>query len=271
MGEDSGAIASNALDDIAYLGRSDNRLELLSLLSLEQATRSELAEETGIASTTIGRILNELQNRGWVERTVDGTYTASPSGQVVVREIEPAIDAMAAVRSLGEAVAWLPLDELPISVRHFKDATVVRSPPHSPLEFVDYLAGQIRTATTFRTLTFLDPPTPAGEAMQSGVVDGALSVEHVLAGGLPEYLRDRQKSPPQWQEYLEAGANVYRYDDHIPCNLFEFDNKVLIMSDRPAGGGGAIESTDETVRAECRALFEKYRASAEPLDADFFA
>lgn len=186
MEEDTGSIASDALDDIAYLGRSDNRLEILTLLSSTQATRSELEEQTGVASTTIGRILNELQNRGWVERTIEGTYTASPSGQVVFREFEPIVEAVGAIRSLGESVAWIPLDELSISVRHFKDATVVSSTPNSPLEFVDYIAERIRTASTFRTLTFLDPPTPAGKAMQSVVVDGNQSAEHVLTGGLAQ-------------------------------------------------------------------------------------
>ena len=271
MGDGPATIVSNALDDLGYLGRSSNRLELLSHLSSEQATRSALEEQTGIAGTTIGRILNELQDRGWVERTVEGTYIASACGQVVLREVEPVIDAMAAVRSLGDAVGWLPLDELAISVRHFQEATIVRPTPNSPLAFVDYTAECIRNTSTFRALTFLEPPTPAGMAMQSGVVDGNQTAEHVCAGGLLEHLRDGQTSPPQWEEYIEAGANLYRYDGHIPCNLFEFDETVLIMSDRPEGGGEAIESSDETVRAECRRLFEKYRDSAEPVSAEFFA
>lgn len=271
MAGDSGRIDSNALDDIAYLGRSDNRLELLTLLSSDQATRSELNDRTGIAGTTIGRILNELQNRGWVERSAAGTYTATATGQVVVHEFEPVFDAMVAVRSLGEAVEMLPLEEISISVRHFQNATEVSPDPNSPFEFVDYLAECVRNTTTFHTVTFLEPPTPLGKAMHSGVVTGNLSAEHVTAGGLVDYLREQQKSPPEWKEYLDAGAKVYRYEEHIPCNLFVFDEKVLIMSDRPEGGGAAIESSDQTVRAQCRRLFEKYKDSAEPVFADFFA
>lgn len=268
---DSGEFSSAALDDVAYLGRSANRLKLLVALTVEPSTRSELEARTGVASTTVGRILNELQERGWVERTVDGEYGGTPTGRLVVREFTPIIDALETVRRLGDAATWLPVDELSVGLRHFEDATVVGPTPNAPFELVDHIADLVRNARTFRTLTFLDPPTPVGEAMHAGVVDGRLTAEHVLAGGLVAHLRDEQSSPPDWRSYLEAGARVYRYGGRIPCNLFVVDETVLLMSDRPEGAGAAIQSTDETVRAGVNELFEEYRDDAEPVYAEFFA
>lgn len=271
MPGDSDDVSQAALEEVAYLGRSANRLRLLRALTSEPATRSELGDRTGISSTTIGRILNEFQERGWVERTRHGTYRGTPTGKLVVREFSPLVDAMETIRTLGDAAAWLPMDELPIGIHHFDDATVVRPTPNSPYKFVEHLATRIRNATTFRVLTFLDPPSPVGDVMHTGVVEDNLTAEHVLAGGLATYLRDRQRSPPQWKEYIEAGATVYRYDGRIPCNLFVADETVLIMSDRPEGGGAAIESTDETVRAGVEELYENYREAAERVKAEFFA
>lgn len=271
MAGDPGEFSSEALDDVAYLGRSANRLRLLATLTSEPATRSAIEERTGIPSTTIGRILNELQDRDWVERTVDGEYAGTPMGETVVREFAPLVDAMKTVRTLGDAAAWLPMDELPIGIHHFEDATVVRPTPNSPFELVDHVAELVRNARTFRTLTFLDPPSPVGEAMHAGVVDGRLTAEHVLAGGLVAHLRAEQKSPPGWREYLEAGARVYRYDGRIPSNLFVVDETVLVMSDRPEGSGAAIQTKDETVLAGVGELFEEYRDAAEPVEPEFFA
>lgn len=271
MTGDPGAFPPEALEDVAYLGRSANRPRLLRALASEPATRSKLEDRTGVATTTVGRILVELQERGWAERTADGRYVATPSGRVALRAFAPTVTAMETIRSLGDAAGWLPLAELSIGVHHFADARVVRPAPNAPLELVDYLADRIGGASTFRALTFLDPPTPAGEAMHAGVVEGDLDAEHVLAGGLAEHLRDRRKSPPRWREYLEAGARVYRYEGHVPCNLFVLDGTALIMSDRPEGGGAVVESTDDTVLAAVDDLYAAYRDDAERIEVGFFA
>ena len=264
-------IPPGAMDDIAYLGRSENRVRLLQAVTEEPATRSALAERTGIASTTIGRILNELQGRNWVERTSEGEYDATPTGHNVVREFMPFVGAMDTIGQLGDAVGMLPTEELSIGIQHFREATVVEPSPNAPYEIVELLAERISDATLFRVLTFLDPPPPVGEVMQEGVFEDRLTAEHVLAGGLVEYLRKRQKNPPRWREYIEAGATVYRYAGHIPCNLFIVDETVLIMNDRPKGGGAAIRSENETVRSALSELFETYRDSADLVTAEYFA
>lgn len=271
MHGDPNEMPHDAMEDIAYLGRSENRLPLLSAVSETSATRSELADRTGIASTTIGRLINEFQGRNWVERTMDGEYRATPTGRSVVQVFTPFVASMETIRSLGDAVGWLPMDELSIELQHFSDARILRSSPNAPYEFVEQLADRIRAASSFRVLTFLDPPLPAGEAMETGVVAGRLTAEHVLAGGLVEYLQEQKKQPPRWKEYIEAGATVYCYDGHIPCNLFITDKTVLIMDEKPEGGGAAIESHDETVRRAVTELYESYRDAAALVKADRFA
>ena len=271
MGWSSTEIPTGAIDDIAYLGRSENRLRLLSAVAEESATRSLLVDRTGVASTTVGRILNELQGRNWVERTHEGEYDATPTGQAVVWVFTPLVDALDTVDRLGDAVEVLPMDELEIEFHHFSDATVVEPSPNAPFEIVERMTELVRDASAFRVLTFLDPPPPVGEVMEKGVLQDRLTAEHVLAGGLVEYLRKRKKEPPRWRQYIEAGAIVYSYDGHIPCNLFMMDETVLIMSDRPKGGGVAIESENETVRSALTALFEDYRDSSELVEADYLA
>lgn len=268
MAGDSPGGSADPLEEIAYLARSANRVRLLRTLVSEPYTRGELNDLTGVSRTTVGRIVNEFERRGWVERTDDGTYVTTPTGTLVVREFIPLLEAMRTIQTLGHRAAWIPVAELPIGLEHFGDATVRQGEPNAPLAFVDYLTGLIREATTFRVLTFLAPPSSAWDAMTDGVREGRLSAEHVLAGGLVDHLRDRRQSATAWREYIEAGAVVYRYAGHIPCNLFIVDETVLVMSDRPEGGGAAIESDDATVRAAFHDLFETYRDDAEPVDVD---
>lgn len=269
MAEDSDGPQSGALEDVAYLARSANRVALLDALASGSHTRRDLADRTGVAPTTIGRILNECQERGWVERTADRTYTTTATGTLVVGEFTPLVDAMETIRTLGEAAAWIPADELTVGIEHFADATVRRSPANDPLDTVSYMTERFRESSTVRALTFLSAPTPVDDAMVAGFREGHLTAEFVLAGGLVEFLREHD-DPPGWIGYVDDGVGLYRYRERIPCNLFVFDSKVLLMNDRPADGRGVVVSENESVLAALNELFERYRDDAEPVDAEVF-
>lgn len=270
MADGPAAVPSEPLEDIAYLSRSANRVRLLDTLSSDSYRRSELGDVTGIASTTIGRILVELEERGWVERVSDGTYQATARGTLVIDEFTPLVEAMETIRSLGEAADWLPSEELPIGTRHFADATVRRGSPNAPLETVEYLADLVEAASTFRVLTFLAPPSPVGEAMHEGAMTGGLSMELVLAGGLAEFVRDEDYQPPNWPAIVEEGARIFRYDGHIPCNLFIVDEAVLISANEPSGRRAVIESANDIVLEGVNELLDGYLERSERVDAGFF-
>jgi predicted transcriptional regulator len=264
------AIPDAALEDIAYLSRSENRVRILETLTADTHSRRELADVTGTSRTTLGRILSELEDRNWTTRTTDGEYVATPRGEHAAVEFLPLVASMQTLRELGEAAGWIPIEELSIDLRHFRDATVRRTVPNEPVEPGRYLAPLIRDASTLSTLTFVAPPRVVGRAMENGVSSDQLTAEHVLAGGLIEHLRDHPDGPPQWHDYITAGARVYYYDGHIPCNLFVVDDTVLLLNDRP-NAGEAIETENETVRSWAHDLIATYREAAETVEADTFS
>ncbi len=78
---------AEALDEIEYLARSENRLVVLRTLATEPMARDALREETGGSRQTLARILSELEERGWVDRAgVD--YRATTLGAYLAREFE---------------------------------------------------------------------------------------------------------------------------------------------------------------------------------------
>jgi predicted transcriptional regulator len=268
---ESSAVPEEALADVAYLSRSANRVRVLDALAVEAYPRRELEDATSTTKTTLGRILSELEERDWARRRSDGHYVATARGSLVVSEFTALVEAMDVVQRLGEAATWLPVDELSIGLEQFGDATVRRSAPHAPLELVEYMAELVRDATTFRVLTFLAPPPAIGEAMQANVAEGGCTMEGVITDGLLGHLRDRERHPPDWREFVAANGRLYRYDGYVPCNLFVMDETVLVMSGRPEGRSAAVQIEDERVRAAFEELFERYRAESERVDAAFFA
>lgn len=269
---DPNAIPTGALEDIAYLARSANRVKLLEGLASGSYTRRELDEKTGIARTTVGRIVNEFETREWVERTSDGTYVATPTGEQVVGEFTPLVEAMAAIRKLGDLVAWLQAPDQSISLRHFSDATVRRPKSTDPMAPTACYTDALRDAEEFHCLIGVVPPVSFETAMRDAVLDRELTVEHIITESEFAYVRDHPERAPRWREYVEEGANVYRYDGSVPCNLIFLDETVYIAKSQSEYGEPytVIESENDAVQSWAQEIIETHRADSKRLDAAAF-
>ena len=268
------SFAESALEDAAYLSRSANRVRLLRALAAGPTTRRALVEETSVSRTTLGRILNELEERGWAERRADGRYAATPTGDHVLRAFLPAVEGLETVRSLGDAVAWLPESVHEVGLAAFRDATVHRPAPNEPLSFARELVARVETAERIRILTYLAPPTHTfAETMHERIRDGGLESEFLLAGGLVSHLLEDPERRRRWHESIAAGAVVYRYDGRIPCNLFVFDRVVIVPNTDPEKGqtGTFVESEDPRVYEWATDLLERHREEAERVGPGAFA
>lgn len=272
MGEDFDAIPAAALEDIAYLARSANRVTLLNVLSSGAYARRELNDLTGINRSTVGRIINEFEERGWIERTTDWEYTATPTGKQVVAEFVPLVESMAVIRKFGDTVAWLQATADPVDLHHLRNATVWRPEPTDPMAPTAAYMDDLRTATEFHCLVGVAPPVPFEKAMLEGVVERGMRVEHVISESEFAYLRDDPERMARWRDYIDAGANVYRYDGTVPCNFVILDETVYIAKSQSEYGDPytVIESENDTVRSWARESIERHRAESEQLNGEIF-
>ena len=57
-----------SLDEIEYLSRSENRVQVLKLLTRDALTRRELQNEIGASQATLSRILQDFERRQWIQK-----------------------------------------------------------------------------------------------------------------------------------------------------------------------------------------------------------
>lgn len=260
--------SAGALADVAHLARSENRVRILVALAEAPATRRGIEEATGIARATVGRALGDFEDRGWVHERGGREYGTTPSGDRIAAAFVPFLQTVEAVRRLGDRVAWLPTDEVPVELRHFGDATIRRPDPADPLAPVNALTDRLHAATEFHCLVGVAPPLGFEQAMRDGVVSGDLVTRHVITAEELTYLREDADRLARWREYLEGGGNVYRYDDEIPCNLLVFDGTVVVGGHpREGEPSGLVESDDEAVLAWAHEVISRYQREAVRLDA----
>lgn len=274
MDEHESDVPANALEDIAYLSRSINRVRILDVLTDRPASRQELVESIGTSRATIDRVVNEFENRGWAERTVDGTYIATAWGIHLQEQFNPFLESVAALHRLGGAVEWLPVEELTIGLHHFADAEVVGQEQDDPVETIDMMVEMVEAATDFRAFTHLVPPVPLAEATLDGVESGRLTAEGVLTADSIAFLSDHPDRRECWAAIIDAGGPLYRYDGDIPCNVWVIDETVLIKKSGPEpfadAYGVPIVSQNREVRAWANQLIDTYRDRADRLSPAYF-
>lgn len=267
--------SDTALADIAYLARSRNRVKILETIVSQPHSPREIAEATEAARSTLERILAELEERDWAERTPEGEYVGTDAGKFVVDEFTPLVRAMEAIRTLGDEISWLPRDEMSISLSHFRDAIVRRPEEGDPTEAIDHMTGLMRETENFRVISNLIPPEPTAKAIHDRVGAGQMTIDYVITEDVIEYLSGHSKRRKRWLDTIEAGANLWTWGGAIPCNLWIFDDTVWIKKSEPESiqdtYGVPIISDDDTVRSWGHDLIDRYQDTATPVAIEAFA
>lgn len=286
---DTGEVPSESLEDIAFLARSENRLQVLAALTATVTppgketpsyARRELAGLTGTSRTTLGRILSEFEERGWAQRNTEGEYEATPRGQHVAVEFEPLVHSVEAIRDLGEAVALLPITELSmgptndlsVGLHHFANATVSYPDGYDPTFFGRYFADLVEGASSLYWIDYVATPEKMLQAVVEELHVGDLTGEGVFPTFLVDHFKENPGVGPRRRDIEADGMRIFEYDGHIPCNLFVVDDTVLIENSQvdTLPDSTIIESQNETVRAWARAVIDRYIEASERVQPDDF-
>lgn len=272
------AVPDEALEDVAYLARSPNRVRILQALVSTPASPREFRERTGTSKTTCNRILTEFAERSWARQTVDGTYEATPRAHHVATQFRPFVDSMATIQALGDGLSVLPVDDLvwgpdgqlTLGVHHFADATVKWKAPQQQGVGRAALAEAFRTTSTIHTISAGAPPRTVGEVVQDRADREEISGIAVFTTELFEYLREQHVGPPDWKDVIESGVETFRYDGSTPNNLTVTDESTFIWGEATDGTYGVVITRDDVVREWGRDVVKRYRDRAERIDPATF-
>ncbi|SEP16173.1 Predicted transcriptional regulator, contains HTH domain [Halogranum amylolyticum] len=265
MVEPEREISADAMANIAYLARSQNRIEILETLTTGSHTSRDVEEQTGTSRSTLERITTELEERGWAERNNNGEYVLTETGERIAEETSRYVGAMEAIETLGEAVNWLPNDELTIDLRYFRDAVVWKPEPNDVAAADTRIIDLSRDGDRFACLSNTAGTVGLETEMIEQFGKDQLDVENVVTPEELDIYRQDPERAARWKSYLEAGANVYCYHGQIPCVLILIDETVFI-GDRRLETLGVIESSNDAVRSWAEGVLANYRDNAERVE-----
>lgn len=254
------------LDEIEFLARSEHRVEVLDALAAQPHSRSDLRVLTGASSSTIGRMLCEFEERGWVER-VGHQYEATQPGAFVADGLMSLLERMETEQALRNVWQWLPTEEIGFDITWFADAVVTIPEYGSPDRTANRFTELVEETETIRAFT----PTTVGSDMDvlvQNAIDG-MGCEIICPAALTEEVLALY--PEQAPKAIESSnLTLLTTDDDPPCALSIFDDCVGLGSFDPETGilRVGIDTDAPEARWWAEELYESYRREARPLTSE---
>jgi len=258
--------------ELDFLIRSENRVTILELLATNPSSERGLSESTEMSETTVRRILEDFNERGWIEET-EGMYTTTQFGDLLAEDYERFHDSMDLASRLGPHRDLLPIEEMDFDLRLLTKAKVTDPDRLDTLQSVDRWAELIRQSDHVRFLA-----NTANELIiritRDEIVENDMRHTSIFTPSLYDYITEYPELSEMHREMLRAGANFYRapagtdnswflalYDDLV--GIGGFDESGTIQTGFEANADPAFQWAKET--------FESCRANASQLTVEDFS
>lgn len=260
-----------AFDDIAFLAGSQNRAAVLLAVADAPHDRHELERETGASRVTLGRILSDLIDRGWVRRA-NNEFHVTGVGKLVATAFQTFLETMETVSQLEPIAPWLPVEDFGFDIERLESATVTIPTTADPLAPYRRAADTQRTASSLSVLTNATAPQNI-EVIWRRATAGDLEIKAILTPGVIDTIQSDEQMASQFRDILASGqAEFRRYDGAIPFIVAVADDQVdIAIADEVGMPRGLIQVEDEEVRDWAKRTFERYRDQSEPLSSDAFS
>lgn len=258
----------SALEEIEFLARSSNRVEVLGLLADERRTRNDLAAATGASQATLGRILDDFEARSWIRRE-DGEYVATATGRLVAAGFRNLLDVVETEVELRAIVRYLPTHAMDFDLARLADATIVvpsETRPNAPLQ---RLLDLKRDATAVRAFSHA-----FNEQSLTVVRERASADDYAFRGVFSEAAIDAVADDPELRrrlvELLDAdGVTIRAREEGIPLAATVADDVVhLLLRDENGVIRASIDTDDPAVRSWAQDSFDHYWRTSSPVTAE---
>ena len=261
------AVMTSALDDVAFLANSENRVAVLGLLVESPMGHDEVRDRTGASRVTTARILREFEERGWIARSGQACRS-TPAGEWVYDAFTHLLEEIEAERRLREPLQWLPSDLVTFDVRRLRDADLVVLEESDATAVIRRILEVRGASDRIRGLTRTVAPVFIENDWES-TVQGETHLDMVITPDVLDTVRSHPTSAERLREMLhEPDVHVSVHED-VPLSVGIYDDEVGIdLTDESGVVKGGIVTEDEIVREWAVELFETCRDEARPVDVD---
>lgn len=251
-----------AADDVGdVLKLLSKRRAFLASLADEPKEKPELAADCGVARSTVGRAIRELEMAGLVDRGDDG-FELTVSGRLVVDQFQEFEHAVDAICGIDEWLSTLPRSDL-IPPSMFVGGEVTQSDIHAPDKAMHETVDLVSNASRVRGVS---PAVHQAyvETFQERIQQDGLETELVFSA---DALTELATTYADYIMEDADGVTIYQIDELPPLGLMLVDHEdgtseasFGIYTEN--GVQVVVRNTNPNAVAWLREEFESYRAQA---------
>ncbi|WP_255681421.1 transcriptional regulator [Natrinema sp. SYSU A 869] len=259
----------SALDAIQFFADSANSVRVFEALTAGPMRSRDLAEQTGASRSTVARVLDKGESRGWI--TSEGSqYELTEVGEIMIAEFRVYLQTLEGIQHLSDAIEWLPEPVHSIDYRHFRTTEIITPKTPAPAEPYDHVAEKIRATDEVRSLVEVTLPRYV-RLIYEEVNERQLESELVIDADWIKTLSAGSEQLPLLQARAERGS-IWTYEGEIPLNMHLFDDSVAIWLGEELEGErvvrGLLVAEASAVISWAEELYEDYQAEGELLDPE---
>ncbi|WP_148225345.1 helix-turn-helix transcriptional regulator [Haloterrigena turkmenica] len=266
------ANTKSALDAIQFFADSTNSVRVFEALTAGPTTSRDLAEQTGASRSTVARILDTGESRGWIA-SEGSEYQLTEVGEIMIAEFRAYLQTVEGVQHLGDAIEWLPAPVHSLDYRHFRTADIITPKTPTPSRPYDHVAEKIRATDEVRSLVQVTLPRYV-TLISEQVNEQQLDTELVIEANWIETLSAESEQLPLLRARAERDS-IWTYDGEIPLNMHLFDDSVAIWlgeeRDDERVVRGLLVAEEPAIISWAEDLYEDYQDEGKLLDPAMLA
>ncbi|WP_302081013.1 helix-turn-helix transcriptional regulator [Salinibaculum rarum] len=253
---------SETVETLQFLVGSEVRIRLLATLNESRDDARTLVDKLDVPHSTVQRNLNKLENRGWIDATVNRQYYTTPVGEMVLDSLDGLLGTVESMDGLAAFVDCVPFDDFDIDLDLLAEADCVvadSDTPAAPLnEFVELLAES-------SGFTLVTPHwNPAYSDVIERQLDAGNEVQLVTTESQRSLLTGRGVSAIE--ESLDSDNLTVRLsEDTLPFGLAIVDCTVALVGYRDGALRVLVESDDPAIAQWTDRYLDGIEATAKPL------
>lgn len=255
----------DVFEDLEFLARSPNRIQILEVLSEAcRAEKDEIQAAIEGTRTTLTRNLDALEERGLIQ-TNNPECTITPSGQALVEDFLNLVETGSVAMRFQEFFRWVSADEFDLDLQALADADIYTAASGDPWAMINHHVETIRGIDEGRALL---PFTGlhAQEAAYEQVVHKGANGELVVTPDVAETLRTNSEYREVAEELLATGRfDIYEYEGSVPYAINILDETVQLVAAEGDDPQAMLESDTQPVFDWAERTYEEYKRQATPV------
>lgn len=263
MGAESTDSSQNVIQDLEFLTRSSNRIQILETLTeTDRVEKDELQAAIEADRTTLTRNLDALEERGWI-RTDNPTCTVTPAGRDIVGNLLDLEETVEVAVRLQEFFRWIPADEFDLDIQTLADAEILIPEPGDPYSMISRHIEKMKDMEHgYALLPFTG--LHAIETAHHQIVHEGASGGIVVEPDVAETFRSNAQYRELAEEMVETGRFTVRvYRGSFPYAINIVDETVHLVAVEDDEPGPMLESDDEDVLEWAEHTYEEHKRQAD--------